>query len=204
MKLRISILSAVVLTLAAGLAGPAGAAVIGGDEEMPTEDAVATEDVPSQIEWHCGGPSSPDEPAEAALAANRVRLAAATADEGCSSWYGCRRVDVARVKRSLLGLAVVYKFWHWKRWCWDYPRVWVTGMGSYVTNVDPNMDYRGVVGAWDDYDTWCCFSRTSGHLSFRQGRFDNCVLRYGCVGTYYPWVRIHAHGNGSYHYRTGA
>jgi hypothetical protein len=128
----------------------------------------------------------------------------ATADEGCSSWYGCRRVDVARVRRSLLGLAVVFKFWHWKRWCWDYPRVWGVAMGTYVTNVDANMYYRGGVNAWAHHDTWCCFSGTSGHLSFRQGRFDNCILKYGCIGTYYPWVRIHAHGDGSYHYRTGS
>jgi hypothetical protein len=203
MKLRISILSAVVLALGAGLAGPAGAQVTGGDEEASIEDVVATEEVPSQLERECGARPSPDQPT-AALAANRLTQAARRADDGCAAWYRCRRLDVARVQRTFLGLGVAFKFWHWKRWCWDYPRVWVTGMGTYVTNVDPNMQYRGVVGSWEHHDTWCCFSATSGHVSFRQGRFDNCVLKYGCIGTWYPWVRIHARGDGSYHYRTGS
>jgi hypothetical protein len=204
MKLRISILAAVVLAFAAGLAGPASAQVIEDDEDVPVEDTVAAEEVAAPVEWHCRS-SAPSEPTEAlaAMRVARAASAAATADDECGSRYGCRRLDVARVQRSLLGF-VVFKFWHWKRWCWDYPRVWVTGMGTYVTSVDANMYYRGVVNAWDHHNTWCCFSRTSGHLSFRQGRFDNCVLRFGCLGTYYPWVRIHAHGNGSYHYRTGS
>jgi hypothetical protein len=202
MKLRISVLTVLVVVLGAGFAGPAGAQVIEDEEPMPTEDAVATEDVPSPVESYCGGRSSP--PETATLAATRVTRTAAADDAECSYWYRCRRLDVARVQRTFLGLSVAFKFWHWKRWCWDYPRVWVTGMGTYVTNVDPNMQYDGVVGSWEHYDTWCCFSRTSGHLSFRQGRFDNCVFRYGCIGTWYPWVRIHAHGDGSYHYRTGS
>jgi hypothetical protein len=205
MKLQISVLTAVVLALGAGFAGQAAAEVIGGDEEMAIEDAVATEEAPSQVEWYCRS-TAPGDPTSAVLAANRIRAAAAsaTADESCSSWYRCRRLDVARVQRSFLGLVVMYKFWHWKRWCWDYPRVWVSGMGTYVTDVHPTMSYRGVANAWEHYDTWCCFSRTSGHLSFRQGHFDNCVVKYGCIGAWYPWVRIHAHGDGSYHYRTGS
>ncbi len=193
MKLRLLVISAVALALSAGSPSPAFAADF--EEPVTEEDLAATETNEGAEEWQCGGRG--DGPVTAS------RLAAtATASDDCSDVYYCRRVDVARVHRSLLGF-VVFKFWHWKRWCYRYPRIRSVQTGTYVTNVDPNYRYGGITSAWQQYYVWCCKRLDSGHVSHRQARFDNCVPWLGCVGTVYPWVRIRAHANGTYTYRTG-
>lgn len=114
----------------------------------------------------------------------------------------CRTLSVARIHRTFLGF-VAFKFWQRKRWCWRYPKVVSVQTSTYLTNVDPNYEFEGVVSAWGNWYTWCCGNTRSGHVSFREGKVKNCVLRIGCVGTYYPWVKIFVHGNGGYAYQTG-
>ena len=118
------------------------------------------------------------------------------------STYYCRTVSVARIHRTFLGF-VAFKFWQRKRWCWNYPRILSREVTTYVTNVDPNYQYVGVVSSWGAWYIWCCGNSYSGHTSFRQARFTNCVLKIGCVGEYYPWVRINSRANGSFSYATG-
>lgn len=119
-----------------------------------------------------------------------------------ASLAGCRRVDVARVGRDLFGF-VVYKFHVVKTWCWSYPRVTSASATTYVSHVDPNMEYQGVISASGNYYTWCCSNWRSGHTSYRQARFDNCILWFPCTRREYPWVRINSHANGTFTYRTG-
>ena len=119
------------------------------------------------------------------------------------STYYCRTVSVARVHRTFLGF-VAFKFWQRKRWCWSYPRILSREVSTYITDVDPNYQYVGVVSSWGAWYIWCCGTKYSGHSSFRQARFTNCVLRIGCVGEYYPWVRINSRADGSYVYATGS
>lgn len=115
---------------------------------------------------------------------------------------GCRTVDVARVGRDLFGF-VVYKFHQVKSWCWSYPRITSKSIYTYVSDVDPNMRYGGIVAATGYFYPWCCGNAYSGHYSFRQGKFQNCILWFPCTRTEYPWVKIWAHGNGTYTYATG-
>jgi hypothetical protein len=119
------------------------------------------------------------------------------------STYYCRTLSVARVHRTFLGF-VAFKFWQRKRWCWSYPRILSREVTTYVTDVDPNYQYVGVVSSWGAWYVWCCRTQYSGHSSFRQARFTNCVLKIGCVGEYYPWVRINSRADGSYVYATGS
>ncbi len=192
MKLRTLVISAVTLVVWAGFASPAFASDY--EEPLTEEDAAATETQEGSVESYCGGRGE-EPPLESAA----VRVASS---EDCADRYYCRRVDVARVHRSLLGF-VVFKFWHWKRWCYRYPRILSVDTGTYVTNVDPNWRYGGITSAWQHYYVWCCNRGDSGHVSHRQARFDNCVPWAGCLSTVYPWVRIRAHSNGSYTWRTG-
>lgn len=121
-----------------------------------------------------------------------------------ASLSGCRTVDVARVGRSPLGF-VVYKFHHVKRWCWRYPRITYKSAYTYVSDVDAHtMRYGGLVAATGYYYWWCCGSPSSGHFSFRQGRFSNCFWKFGCWRVDHPWVRIWVHADGTYSARTGA
>jgi hypothetical protein len=120
-----------------------------------------------------------------------------------ASRSGCRTVDIARVGRSPLGF-VVYKFHHVKRWCWRYPRVTYARSYTYVSDVDVfTMRYGGVVAAAGFSYVWCCRTAASGHFSLRQGRFSNCLWKFGCWRVDHPWVRIWAHGDGTYTARTG-
>jgi len=118
------------------------------------------------------------------------------------STYYCRTVSVARVHRTFLGY-VAFKFWQRKRWCWRYPRILSREVSTFITDVDANYQYKGVVASWGNWYIWCCGNAYSGHSSFRQARFTNCVLKIGCVGEYYPWVRINSRANGSFAYSTG-
>ena len=118
------------------------------------------------------------------------------------STYFCRTVSVARVHRTFLGF-VAFEFWQRKRWCWRYPRILSREVSTYVTDVDPNFQYKGVVASWGHWYVWCCGNAYSGQASFRQARFTNCVLKFGCVGEYFPWVRINSRADGSFTYSTG-
>ena len=115
---------------------------------------------------------------------------------------GCRTVDVAHVGRDIFGF-VVYRFHQRKRWCWDYPEITRKSVTTYVSDVDPNMEYRGVVSANGYFYTWCCSNGRSGHVSLRQAKFENCVLWFPCTRTEYPWVRIRVRGDGSWRAATG-
>jgi hypothetical protein len=115
---------------------------------------------------------------------------------------GCKQVRVARVGRSFFG-AVIYKFWQEKAWCWTYPRITSVSVGTQVTDVDINWVYRGLIAESAYFYNWCCGVTTSGHYSLRQGSFENCILKIGCIGKEYPWVKIWVRADGSYAYGTG-
>lgn len=119
-----------------------------------------------------------------------------------ASASGCRTVDIPKVGRDIFGF-VVYRFHQVKRWCWNYPRVTSVNVYTYVSDVDPNMNYGGIVASISRFYTWCCGRGTSGHYSMRQGKFQNCILWFPCTRTEYPWVKIWAHANGSYRWAIG-
>jgi hypothetical protein len=116
---------------------------------------------------------------------------------------GCRQVSVNRYATSVLFGKIVYRFWQDKYWCWSYPRVTSVSVSTHVSDMDPNWYYRGLTSSSSWFYTWCCGNGSSGHYSLRQGRMENCVLKFGCIGTEYPWVKIWARGDGSYSWSTG-
>jgi hypothetical protein len=182
------------------LAGGAAAEVADEAQSAPEEVEVYVQDVDRR--GNALGPRvqlSAEEAAARRQAGSDVRTGRRLAATASS---GCRAVDVARVGRSLLGF-VVYKFWQRKNWCWSYPKVTSASSSAWVTDVDPNWYYGGVVSAWGEFYNWCCGVWNSGHRSFRQGAFQNCVLKYGCIKSEYPWVLIRGHGDGGFTYDTG-
>jgi hypothetical protein len=138
-----------------------------------------------------------------ARAADTVEAAEIIVTGGESYASGCKTVDVARTGWDIFHLDVVYRFHQRKSWCWDYPRITWRYVSVYVTDVDPNMEYRGVVNAAGNYYPWCCRNRYSGHYSMRQGKFENCILWFPCTRTEYPWVKIWVRGNGTWKADTG-
>jgi hypothetical protein len=140
--------------------------------------------------------------ARAADTAKDVEIAV-TREDSATAVSGCKTVHVARTGWDIFHLDVVYKFHHRKSWCWRYPRITWKAVSVYVTNVDPNMEYRGVVSAGSNFYRWCCSKASSGHYSMRQGKFENCILWFPCTRTEYPWVKIWVRANGTWKAETG-
>ena len=116
--------------------------------------------------------------------------------------YKCRSAKVAYVKKTLLG-AVAYKWWMQRSWCWRYPRLVSVGTKTWVTDLDGFNVYKGIVSSWGRWFTWCCGDPKSGHRAFRQAEFENCIVKYGCLSTTYPWIRMTVRGDGTYAYSIG-
>ncbi len=108
----------------------------------------------------------------------------------------CKTVKAARIGYTLLGF-VAYKFWQQKYFCYNgSSAVSNVNVSAYVSNMDPEHYYRGVVSQSD------IPLNTGAHDSMRQGQIDNCILKYGCIGSYYPAVEIIAYKDGSWYYTT--
>lgn len=111
---------------------------------------------------------------------------------------GCRDVDIYKEAKSFLFQAIVYRWHHTKRWCWSNGKITTVVTSAYPTNVDPNWYYRGIAASASYF-----YNSNTAHYSFRQARMENCVLKFGCVGSEYPWVKIWAFGDGSYRWERG-
>lgn len=116
--------------------------------------------------------------------------------------YKCKVAKVAYTRHTLFG-SVAYRFWMRRGWCWRYPRLVSVGTTTYVTDMDGLNEYDGIVSASGFWFQWCCNEPHSGHSAFRQGEFHNCIFRYGCLSTVYPWIRMKVRGNGTYTYSVG-
>lgn len=186
------------------LAPPAAASDLLADDAATDEELTLTEEYPEAAQRFCGGGGG-GTPVITSDDVRVARVASARDAEACppALAYSCRTVRVARYERSLLGF-ILFRYWHWKRWCWRFPRILSVTSGTYLTDVDPNIQYRGEVSRADSWYHWCCGSGTSGHASRRQAHLENCIFRWGCLGSYYPWVKINAHADGSYTRRTGS
>lgn len=188
---------AVALATATALATSANAAP---PSALPVEGATVTEmdsrgrplGPPATVAAHAPGAADLQMVrAGARGTAFRIPLAAA----------GCRTIDAWRNSYTLFGF-LAYRFHQVKYWCWSANRVSGVKVSTYVSDVDRNMRYRGIVSSASWYYNWCCSSATSGHYSMRQGKFENCPLHLACIGAEYPSVTIWAHSDGSYAYAT--
>lgn len=172
------------------------------EETEPTAEEVdATEVVAGPVEACSGSLGSLGDPITS-VALARLRLA--TTVDDCQLRNRCRRVDVAKRQPTLAHLGTAFRFWHWAYWCYGSRSVRVIATGVYVTDLNPTMVYHGVVEQYNHYYEWCCGAPNSAHVSFRQARFENCLFRYGCIGNWYPWVRIRVRSNGTFTARTGS
>ena len=113
---------------------------------------------------------------------------------------GCREIDIAKDGKSFLFNSLVYRWHHSKRWCWSNGRVTGVWSSAYATNMDANWYYRGLAGSTGYFYG----SNQSGHYSFREAEMENCVLKYGCIGSEYPWIKIWVRGDGSYSWERGS
>jgi hypothetical protein len=142
------------------------------------------------------GKSDPDR-----TLAGRTRIAS---DGGTPSYSGCGWLHAWLTEKDILGLFVVFKYHVRRSWCWNYGHR-VTSASTqtpWFTDVDPNFIIISVsLSPHGWFYTWCCGDGHSGHYAFRQGEIQNCILKYGCIGTWYPTIEIFLHGDGTWHVR---
>ena len=128
-----------------------------------------------------------------------------TADAGerriSAAAKACATVSVKRVGRSLVG-AKAYVFRVNKSFCYKDGRVTSFDVYAYAEWTDGFHWYRGIKAKKDDYYD-ALYKPKSGHYSFRQGEFENCVPKYGCISVTYPWVKIWVRGNGTFRWQKG-
>ena len=124
---------------------------------------------------------------------------------GTSSASGCRKVTVNHEAETVLGFTA-YWFKTWTNWCWNRSTQVVSSVSTnwYITDVDSQQYWRGIVNdefLFYDYSTNDGHPR-SAYKHYRQGRFENCVLKYGCIGTTYPANTLRSYYNGTWAWET--
>jgi hypothetical protein len=98
------------------------------------------------------------------------------------------------------GLSVdLYDVVHTKFWCWRKGRV--RGTVQTATTVMETADWVQLENVSKSGGPYRWRNRRSGgHFSQRQWHLQACPFWVLCpVANYYPYVRIYAHGNGSFH-----
>jgi hypothetical protein len=111
----------------------------------------------------------------------------------------CYTIDKHRTAHDSLTRVVVWKFHHKVHWCATYPVIDANllTVDSFFSDVDPLFQVD-----WDDHGTgwWYTWrgSPTGGHYSRRQGQIDNCIFKWGCIGTHYPQIELWVNGNGAW------
>jgi hypothetical protein len=129
-----------------------------------------------------------------------TRLDPATASArrlaACCSSGGSDTVSFEVTKRSVLGF-VAWRYRQVDHWCWQYPNITCLDIGSNFYDVDANGQVRYDGSGYGWYYTWSG-GPFGGHYAHREGRIDNCVLKYGCIGSYYPYVDVWLNGNGAW------
>lgn len=145
-------------------------------------------------------------PAEDVGAAPGDGIAAnAGGSAGSSSASGCQRVTVNNEAETVLGFTA-YWFHTWTRWCWTRSTqvVYDVSTGWFLSDVDSQQYWRGIINSelgFYDYSTNDGHPK-SAYKHYRQGRFENCVLKYGCIGTTYPANTLRSYYNGTWAWET--
>ena len=130
-------------------------------------------------------------------------LAYGSGSGGSSSASGCRKVTVKNVVKTLLQ-STAYKFNTWTYWCWNRSNrtVFDVSTGWYLSDVDPNFYWREMLIDNTHYFSWYTGYPKSGYKHEKQGRVENCVPHYGCIGNTYPHNILYSYSNGTWSWYT--
>jgi hypothetical protein len=116
---------------------------------------------------------------------------------GCVS-NGWRR----HTKKSLLGF-VQYRMRLNVNFCFSGTEVTSTNVWITWEDLSSTSYLHGVIQKTDRWQT--LFGDPHGaRMVYRQGRVDNCVIRYGCIASTYPWIRATLKGDGTWTRSSGS
>jgi len=130
------------------------------------------------------------------LAAAAKNTVATRGTAACCSPSGQDTVDFTVTQGTILG-QVAWRYHQINHWCWSYPHITCLSIGSGFYD----LDGLEVVNYSDHgYGWWYTWSGVGdgGHYAERDGSVSNCILRYGCIRTLYPYVNMWLNGNGAW------
>ena len=118
---------------------------------------------------------------------------------GTSESSGCKTAYVHVRETTALGFTA-YRFHIWTSWCWNRANGNISNVdrGWYLSDVDSQYYWQGIQAEDHGFFAWRSGYPRSGYKHMEQGQFDNCVLKYGCIGTYYPTARLRVHSDGTW------
>jgi hypothetical protein len=132
-----------------------------------------------------------------------VAQPAGSGSGGTPSAQGCRRLTVRNEVETLLG-ATAYWYNTFTEWCWNRADHAVSNVvtGHFFEDVDPNFIYRELLVQDERHYAWTQGFNKSGFWHERQARWENCVLRVGCVGNTFPRNVGRSHSDGTWSWST--
>jgi hypothetical protein len=103
-----------------------------------------------------------------------------TGSGGFPSTSGCRTLTVTNKTTTTLGFTA-FKFITETSWCWNLKqgKTDLNGVDVRVADVDSQYRYRGLNNSFNQ-------NINGGKRVYRQGFFENCIVKYGCINSYYP------------------
>lgn len=112
-------------------------------------------------------------------------------DQASTQAVPCQTKTVTVTGKTVLGFVA----WRWhlhKYWCPLADGWRINGEPQWWTSVsDMNQHYyRGVSSSSNYWEYW-----PTQPYTYAQGFLENCVFKYGCVGSSWPWAWIRVYGN---------
>ncbi len=144
-------------------------------------------------------------PTVSSTRASKTLSALDSGSGGSTTASGCRRVTVNNVSKTLLGFTA-FIFHTWTHWCWNRSTQVISDVqhGWYNSDIDSQHQWKGIVNTeFTFYD----YSTNDGHpksayKNYQQGHFTNCIVKYGCIGDYYPSNLLRSYYNGTWVWST--
>ncbi len=115
---------------------------------------------------------------------------------GCCSSSGSDTVSFTVTKRTLFGF-VAWRYNQVDHWCWSYPNITCLSIGSGFYDLDGQETVNYADHGYGWYYTWAG-GAFGGHYAHRDGSVSNCIFRWGCIQTQYPYVDMWLNGNGAW------
>jgi hypothetical protein len=121
---------------------------------------------------------------------------------GTATASGCKAVTLTNSGYSAVFGVVLFRHVTVTSWCWNRAAKSMSSIGvSYrLEDVSSTMYWRGEVNRDTGFYSWTSGYPTSGYHHYRQGSFENCVLKYGCIGIWYPSNDLRGHSDGTWTY----
>lgn len=110
---------------------------------------------------------------------------------------GCRTIHVVNVSKTTLGFTA-FKWHMYVNECWNRPKatISVSSIDYEPSDVDSQYRYRGLAAGSN------IAIGGPGRRVMRQGNFENCILKYGCINSYYPKDITDVYSNGQWWWET--